>query len=504
MPHYPTLYQINTRVHLNGLARALGRPATLDDLSDKMLDRYAQQGFEWLYLLGVWPTGPRVRELALQHPNLLAEYRHLLPDWSEADVCGSCFAIAGYHIADALGGGGAMLRLRERLHARGMRLMLDFIPNHVGLDHRWVWQHPEYFVAGDEEKLRRAPQNYIRIANHGGGDLILAHGRDPYFDGWSDTLQLNYANPDLQAAMTDELLHISGLCDGLRCDMAMLVRPEVFQRTWGFVAMPFWPGAIQAVRQVHPEFTFMAEVYWNQELALVAQGFDFCYDKGYYDVLLSGDALAVDDYMLERSDYHVNLARFLENHDERRAAAVFQRDGRSGNAQHKTAAILTYTLPGLRFFHEGQLDGWREKLPMQLCRGPQEMVDLDLQAFYSRLLAVLADSRLRDGYWQYHLTGTLDARPGASVSAIAWSWSPAPGTYHHSDERLLCVVNYAPQAGRYFVQLDWDDLRGSSWRFSDRLSEYIFEQDGDRIAGEGLQLDLAAWGGYIFAITQLS
>ena len=106
----------------------------------------------------------------------------------------------------------------------------------------------------------------------GAGARILAYGRDPNFPGWPDTLQLNYANPALQAAQMEELLAIAGQCDGVRCDMAMLLLPEVFQRTWGLAPAPFWPKAIAAVRRDHPGFTFMAEAYWDLEWDLAAAG----------------------------------------------------------------------------------------------------------------------------------------------------------------------------------------------------------------------------------------
>ena len=132
-----------------------------------------------------------------------------------------------------------------------MRLMLDFVCNHTALDHSWVERHPDYYVAGGDADLARAPQNYIRIKQRS-GDLILAHGRDPYFPGWPDTLQLNYANPATQEAMIGELAKIAGQCDGVRCDMAMLVLPEVFERTWGKPARPFWRDAIRRVRERAP------------------------------------------------------------------------------------------------------------------------------------------------------------------------------------------------------------------------------------------------------------
>src|SRR5260370_37305504 len=91
------------------------------------------------------------------------------------------------------------------------------------------------------------------------GPRILAHGRDPNFPGWPDTLQLDYANPDLQNAKLDELLAVAGKCDGVRCDMAMLLLPDVLQRTWGVTLEPFWPTATAAMRQPPPGFTSLAE-----------------------------------------------------------------------------------------------------------------------------------------------------------------------------------------------------------------------------------------------------
>jgi glycosidase len=165
-------------------------------------------------------------------------------------------------------------RLRERLRKRGLRLMLDFVPNHTGLDHSWVEEHPEYYIRGTDPDLARAPMNYTWV-KRSGGDLLLAHGRDPYFAGWPDTLQLNYGNPATQEAMIAELVKIAGQCDGVRCDMAMLVLPEVFQRTWGIAARLFWPEATRRVREKAPGFCFMAEVYWDMEWAMQQQGFDY-------------------------------------------------------------------------------------------------------------------------------------------------------------------------------------------------------------------------------------
>ena len=229
-PRYPALYQVNTRVWLTELSRGLSRPATLDDIPDAELDRLARMGWDWVWLLSVWQTGLVGRQVSRVHLEWRREFEDTLPDLREEDIVGSGFAITGYAVHAGLGGDAALARLRERLRARGLRLMLDFVPNHTAPDHPWVREHPEYYVPGTPEQLAREPQNFCPVALPE-GPRVLAYGRDPYFPGWPDTLQLNYAEPRLQEAMAAELLRIAGMCDGVRCDMAMLVLPDVFEQT---------------------------------------------------------------------------------------------------------------------------------------------------------------------------------------------------------------------------------------------------------------------------------
>ena len=266
----------------------------------------------------------------------------------EQDIAGSGFAIKGYYVHPDLGGDEALKRLRERLQKRGLKLMLDFVPNHMAPDHPWVNDHPDYFVSGTMNDIEKNPQNYTRI-KHGQDDLILAYGRDPYFSGWPDTLQLDYSNPATVEAMTKELLRISGQCDGVRCDMAMLVLPEVFEKTWGRKAQSFWPITTKKVREKIPGFLFMAEVYWDMEWTLQQQGFDYAYDKRLYDRLGEGHAKAVREHFYAGLDYQDKLARFLENHDEPRAAATFD------DKNHKAAAVITFFITRATIFSPGTI-----------------------------------------------------------------------------------------------------------------------------------------------------
>ena len=488
-PRYPSLYQINTRVWLTALAQSLGRPATLDDIPDAELDRLAALGFDWIWFLSVWQTGPGAQQVSRDNPEWRREFQETLPDLCEEDIAGSGFAITGYTVHQNLGGDAALARLRERLRERGLKLMLDFVPNHMGLGHPWIEDHPDYFIQGNEHNLASAPQNYTRV-HRLNGDLIFAYGRDPYFSGWPDTLQLNYANPALQEAMIGELVRIAGQCDGLRCDMAMLVLPDVFERTWGQSAPLFWPSATQRVREHRPDFLFMAEVYWDLEWTVQQQGFDYAYDKKLYDRLREGHARPVREHFHAGLDYQDKLARFLENHDEPRAAATFSPE------VHQAAAVITFLSPGLRFFHQGQIEGRRKRISPHLVRGPQEAVDESFVQFYDQLLTILRQPTVRDGDWQL-----LDCTPAwegnwTNDCFLVFAWHGADG------KPLLVAVNYAPNQSQCHVRLPFADLAGKTWQLQDQLRPASYEWNGDDLVGRGLYLDAAPWKASVFTLSK--
>ena len=369
--------------------------------------------------------------------------------------------------------------------------MLDFVPNHMGLGHPWVDEHPDYFVHGTESDLSRAPQNYIWVKRKP-DNLLLAYGRDPYFSGWPDTLQLDYANPATQEAMIGELTRIAGQCDGLRCDMAMLVLPDVFERTWGRRAPLFWPTATRRVRERVPGFTFMAEVYWDLEWTMQHQGFDYAYDKRLYDRLREGHARSVREHLLAGLDYQNKLARFLENHDEPRAAAAFP------PGVHEAAAVITFLAPGLRFFHQGQFEGRTKRISPHLGRGPDEPTDERVRQFYTRLLTVLRRPEVRDGRWQ--LLDCAAAWDGnwTSDCFIAFAWQHAAG------ERLLVAVNFAPHDSQCRLGLPFADLAGSHWRLHDLLGDSVYDRDGDDLQAHGLYVAMAPWQSSIFSLAKAS
>jgi glycosidase len=498
MVTYPALYQVNTRVWLREFADSMGRPATLADIPNTFLDRIASLGFDYVWFLGLWQTGPDGRQVTLSRPDWRQTFQKILPDLTQADVTGSPFAVVGYTLNRDFGDETALHDLRQRLQARDLKLIVDFVPNHTALDHPWVRAHPEFYIHGSQADLDREPDNYRQMETDR-GTVILAHGRDPYFPGWTDTLQLNYRHPALREAMARELLNLPGLADGVRCDMAMLLLPEIIQRTWGERSLPadgsapvdtsFWPEAITRVKAKNPRFMLMAEVYWGLQSKLLQQGFDYAYDKGLYDLLVTRDLAQVRAHLEADQPFRGKLVHFLENHDEARAAEKFP------VPVHQAAAAITYLLPGLRFFHEGQLEGRRVQVPMQLGRRPAESVDPVLQQFYAKLLNCLKRPEVRQGRWQLldvHLAPAGNFTPDRF---LAFFWAGIAG------QHLLVAVNYGSSRGQGYVDLSKMALGGNSTTFTDLMTENTQKVEGSDLLSRGLYLDLPAWGFQVFAVT---
>ena len=497
-PKYPSLYQVHARLWLSELGNRLGRSASFGDIPDADLDRIANLGFDWVWPLGVWQTGPASRQESLTDPGCRRGYREVLPDFTDADVYASPFAIQSYSVHPDFGGDSPLARLRQRLRDRGVRLLLDFVPNHTGLDHTWVRERPEFYIQGTESDLLREPHNYRRLETRA-GSVILGHGRDPYFPGWTDTLQLIYRHAGLRAAMIAALARVADRCDGVRCDMAMLLLPDVILRTWGDRSLPsdgsppvdasFWPEAIAQIRRRHPNFLFMAEVYWDLEWTLQEQGFDYTYDKRLYDRLRSQDAESVRGHLHADLDFQRQCVRFLENHDEPRAASVFPMD------VHRAAAVLTFFTPGMRFLHEGQLEGRRIMAAMQLGRRQAEDADAAISDFYRRLLECLKRPEVREGNWKLlECRAAWDGNPTWN-GFLAFAWEFRAGL------RLVAAVNYRSTQGQCYVRLPFPELAGRTVVLRDLLSSARYEREGDELISRGLYLDVPAWGHHLFEVT---
>jgi glycosidase len=382
LPPHPLVYEINTWAWLTDLSRRYGQPLTLASIPAEEYDALASWGFDAIWLMGVWERSPAARELA-RRPLLLEEYRQALPDISPEDVVGSAYAIHRYMVDSFLGGPDGLAQCRAELARRGLGLILDYVPNHVALDHSWLKVFPECAVQGDEVMLSRDPITFFAGPRQGS---VIAHGRDPFFPAWSDTAQLNIFAPVTRQLARLTLEQVSKQCDGVRCDMAMLLLNRVFASTWrGYVGVPlekeFWAEIISAIKVNHAEFLFIAEAYWETEGELQALGFDYTYDKGFYDALRGGNLAQVRGALSRPLAEQARMLHFAENHDEDRAVVAF------GPERSLAAASVVTLSPGMRLLHEGQLAGWRVKTPVQLGRRLPEATDLLIQPFYRVLLA---------------------------------------------------------------------------------------------------------------------
>ncbi len=484
-------------------------PITLATVPAAVWDAIAATGTDTVWLMGVWQRSPWAARIARQHPDIRAACRSLLPDCRLKDIGASPYSVLGYVVDEQLGGATGLAAARAALAERGMRLLLDYVPNHVAPDHVWPQYFPHYCLPGTAAELAAHPDAFIQVH-----DDIFACARDPFFPPWTDSVQLNPFSAPLRAATVSTLRDIATQCDGVRCDMAMLLLDDVMQRTWGDrvgtpLPTPFWEEIIPAVRATAPDFIFLTEAYWNTEPALLEQGFTACYDKPIYDALRSTDAPAVMHRLHTTAAWQQQgrMLHFIENHDEERAAAAFasgsatvERAGMVTTSTHlQAAAVATLSLPGPRLLYEGQLDGARVHVPVQLTRTPLEAPDIDLRAWYQRLLDTIAAAQIDapDACWDLlHPDGWPDNHTFRNL--LAWSWTHASLIDHHPNlaaPRLLVVVNLSGNWAQAHIPLP-DAWTSGAERIdlTDALSNEQYTRTTDELRDPGLFVDLPPWG----------
>ncbi len=483
-PPQPRIFEIPTWPWLSHLSVLYGQEITLANVPEEVVAEMAQ-GADAVWLMGVWERSSASRQCALEIPELREAYARAVPDVEEADVVGSPYAVHAYTVEPRLGGDAGLQRVRAQLAHHGCRLILDYVPNHVARDHVWTWDAPDMFIQGDPG------ESCQRGAFFPAGERVLAHGRDPYFPAWTDTAQLNAWSADYRTQAIATLCELAEQCDGVRCDMAMLLLNEVFDRTWGARAgsplpQEFWDEVITAVRQQHPRFWFMAEVYWDKEWELQQQGFNFCYDKRFYERVVQADAEGLRVHLAAALSYQTHLVRFLENHDEPRAASVL------AAGQAHAAALLCQCVPGARMLFLGQAQGARIKLPVQLRRGPDEPTDTILAAWYQRLTTLLPT---REGgvldKWRLCHTQVLQA---AHNPFVALTWDTESGPW-------LVVINFGPVWAQGYISLPLPTVGNSAWTFSDQLNQQAYTYPTLDVMRNGLYVALDAWQSHVFHLS---
>ena len=457
----------------------LRRLYQIGNVPKEQWDSIAALCVDSVWLMGVWERSLDSIRIANENAGLQAAFRISLPDYFPADNVGSAYCVRRYLVDEMLGGPEGLAIAREQLAQRDLRLILDFVPNHVARDHPWTREHPEYFVQGTPEDLQRRPEAFFEVDG-----TVIANGHDPNYPPWSDVAQLNAFHPGLRQDIVQTLNSIANQCDAVRCDMAMLLLNDIFESTWGVSAgvrpqEEYWREVISRIRAEHPTFLFIAETYWNKERKLQQLGFDYCYDKTLYDGLVKGNAESVLSHLTDGLNYQDKLVRFIENHDELRAAAIL-------SPQKECAAALTVmTIPGAKLLYEGQLEGRKVPSSVFLARRQAEQVDSYLQEFYCKLLSEVKESGHCMGDWQLcERYGWPDNN--TYLNLVAWCWRQGKAGY-------LVAINFSDLQSQGRIKLPWSDLIGDEWQLTDVLSDKVFIRRRDEMVSSGLYVDFPGW-----------
>ncbi len=489
----PKLYEINTRVWIKQFEKG----TTLSKIPKKIFEDFAAKGIDIIWFLGVWKTCPGLVDKCCFTVDLISSYSKSLKDWKKEDVIGSPFAIDDYEVNPQLGDFSDLKNLKEILNDMGIKLFLDFIPNHFGAESKLIKTNPEIFLKADEELFNNDPHTFFQVeSDH---KQIFAHGRDPLFPAWLDTIQVNYFSRDAREFMINRLLQLTEFCDGVRCDMTMLQLNNVFQNTWLGVLNKrnykepkeeFWKIAIEKVKKKAPEFIFLAEAYWDLEWDLQQLGFDFTYDKRLTDRLAANDVQSVKSHLLAENQFQIHSARFLENHDEQRAVIKF------GKKQSFAAAVLMSTIQGMKIYYDGQTEGKKIRLPVQLGQDTIEKISESIQKHYLKIFSITKSEIFKKGEWKM-----LDPMPAASNNfsfekMFAWQWKLG-------EESRLIVINYSDSTSQCRLKPDlMTDEK--EIKLVDLLHDVEYYRSVDEIKTIGLFIELKNYRSHIFSFVEKS
>lgn len=491
MKKHPNIYEINTRVWLKKL-QSHNTNISLSQIPDDYWLKLKKLGMDYVWLMGVWETVPASVDKYCFTPGLMEEYKNALPDWKKEDVIGSPYAINNYKLNPILGVHEELYSLKKQLNYLELKLILDFIPNHFHADTELLKSNPEVFLKANNELQSNDALTYYKaeVVNE-----YFAHGKDPNFAAWQDTVQVNYFSSEARNHMIEQLISLTEICDGVRCDVAMLVSNDVFKRTWHKVIKStglqepeseFWIDAIKRVKSKNKRFIFLAEVYWNMEWILQQQGFDYTYDKSLYDRLKKHNASSIIEHLKADINYQSKSVRFIENHDEQRALPVF------GEAKSKAAAIVLSTIPGMHFFNDGQFEGKTIKLPVQLEREPAELINTGIENFYTKLLETVKTIDTVRFNWELMECSPSGEDDSTYKNFIAFKWY---------DKQIIYVIitNYSKEKSYCRLKLDTNHNSGKV-SISDKLNNYVYERKAEELSTLGIFIALSQFESHFFEI----
>jgi len=492
----PHLIEINLRHWLPQLRVKYSMPEmTLSSIPDEEWTELRRLGFDVVWFVGIWTPGAESALIARKDQRLLQNLKQLSPELGENDVASSPFVVSNYRLNPEFGFEWELKGLREKLNSMGMKLMLDFVSNHVAKDAAAVTEHTDYFVQGNEQDYKDHPDWFFPLKKND-KTYYIAYGRDPNFPAWTDSAQINYFNPEARKCLMKALMNVADMADGVRCDMVMLTLNEIHEKVWGWalhrdgtypcLQEEFWPRAIREVKEKYPGFIFLAEVYWGLEWRVQELGFDYTYDKGTYDRLRYQGPQEVHGHLLAEKLYQKRSARFIDNHDETPSITLF------GKEKSMAAGVVISTIKGLRFYSQDQLDGIPFHIPLQFKSYFKRPENKEVKDFYRRLLQITDHPAFHGGEWIL-----LDVRPSSqsdksSFNILSWSWTQRRA-------RKIVVVNYSPSKSSGIINASVKPS-GAETAIDEELSGKKFIFKTEELDG-GIHLkDLPPYGAYIFSI----
>lgn len=488
----PFIYEINTRVWLKNFNNKRHNAKILD-VPIYYWKSLKNLGIDYIWLMGVWKTRKTTIKKYCLTDDLISEYRKALPDFTNADVVGSPYSIDKYVFNPEIGTKEDFVKLKIKLNKIGLGLILDFIPNHFSADTTLLKSKPSIFLQASIDFINQDKETFFESPFQ--KEIIFAHGKDPYFSAWTDTIQINYFNEESCGYMSEQLIKISEYCDGVRCDMAMLVLNDVFEKTWYDILSAqnynkqkdeFWEIAIKRVKKKKPNFIFVGEVYWDLEWKLQKLGFDYTYDKKLYDRLIEAKPYKLREHLLAEDDYQKKSLRFIENHDEKRAIRVF------GEEKSEAAAFLVSTINGAKLFFNGQFEGQKIKLPVQLSRAPFENTNKNIKQFYNTLLSIVKKKIFKDGKWKLIEISPINQSDESYKNILTWSWV-------FKSKVLLIAINYSLEKSKCIIKEQFDDF-GEEVIFNDILNHKSYTWKKVDLIKFGLYIELEKYQSRIFLI----
>jgi hypothetical protein len=492
MNNNPAIYEINTRVWIKRFDTPT-RKAKLRDVPFDYWKQLAGLGIEYVWLMGIWQTCDSIIDKYCFEEDLKKNYSKALRDWKHDDVGSSPYSIDNYTVNKLFGDTTDLLNVKHDLNKIGLKLVLDFIPNHFSAGSSLISTNPEIFLRVSGETFRNEPHTFFQPRLDKAE--YFAHGRDPFFPAWQDTIQINICSKEAREYLITILLELSSLCDGVRCDMAMLALNNVFKNTWaGVLSAPclenfrteFWSDAIFAVKSKRSDFQFLAEAYWDLEWQLQQLGFDFTYDKKLTDRLKHSYAREIIDHLKADSSYQKKSIRFLENHDEERILNVM------GKEKSKAAAIVISTIQGMRFYYDGQFEGRKIKLPVQLVREVEENESAELKSFYDKLLKICSHQIFKEGKWKLLNTIPSWENNFTYLNMLVWEW-------RLRDERRIVFINYSDFLSTCRAKIDVAGYH-EELVFTDLLHGVNYNRSAEEIHSSGLYVELKPWHAHIFSL----